>query len=277
VVECPCCGKGKCGAAGEESETPAAPAKSKKHVTVLVLPLPPPLPLPGPLPVPAPPVGFWTPPVAPPAPIYRIEPAPPPAITVVPPGPVTVYAEPVPPPPAAPAYPAPFQPAARIVPPAPAAAPVTATSPVWRTEAHGTSLSVATEDGSDCLQIHTGGSTSLVCEHSTLKVAGQKAFKATVVGKQVALSNGVVTVRADRVAVGAGNRIILDGNACLEHRPGEARSPEVAKARHIILTLLPQDQFEFTAEGTSALNAPHTAPLTMEAEQLFNFWTGFTR
>jgi hypothetical protein len=263
---CFCCGQGKCCCgANEAKETPDTPAKRKKNVTFLVLPM---LPPPGAFPMPAPPVCFGEP-VPPPAPIYRGEPVPP-AVAVAPAAPAYVC----PPPGDAPSPGGPFQPAARIVAPAPPAPPACCAGQPCRGEGHGCTLRVITEDGVDSLEIHSGD-VRMVCDHLVLKIAGQKPLKATVAGKQVAISGPGLTARADTISVGRREDCIsLGGNVRLEHRPAGQKPCEVISAGQVVLNLADGQLMILSAGSLTTTTKP---ALAEEAEQLFNFWTGFYR
>jgi hypothetical protein len=274
AADCSCCGKGKCCCAASEQDTPNTPAKGKKNVTVIVLPLPPPLP--GGFPMPAPPVCFTEP--LPAAPFYRGGPVPPPAIAVAPPAPAPAYVCPGPgplPPPEACYQGGPFQPTGFIAPPAPPAPPVCCVPQPSRTEGHGCSLHVVTEDGVDSLEIHSGNDARMVCDHLTLKVAGHKSVKAAVADKQVVISSPVLKAKADRISVGAAeDRIILDGHVQMEYRLSGAEERCVVNASHVVLNLA-HDQFEIMAAG--ALRTQTKAALPAAAQDVFDFWTGFCR
>ena len=252
---CPCCAKGGCGGDKDGGEKKAA-VKGKKAIAVFVLP---------PLSPPMPPIHYPFGPVFVGGPV----PLPPPVPAYMPPPP---YAVPPPPPPedVPVAGPEPLPPPTLCRP----ALPVTACGlprPA-RAEPCCCSLRVATEDGGDCLEIGGAGEAHMTCDHLTLKVAGQRALKATALGKQVCITSPSLRAKADSISLSNGeDRLILEGHVRLEYHLDADEHGEVAAGRVVID--LADGQLEVKPTAPAPGPAHTLAPSALK--QLLNCWSSY--
>ena len=158
--------------------------------------------------------------------------------------------------------------------------------------AHDWRVCVVQEDGKSCLGMQAGPrqGASATFESMTLKVGG--GVKLSVVGKQVRVSGKCVNATADSVSWGPDHGdIVLAGSVKVKYEC-DAHKAEIT-AQQVVVGVL---DGHIEVVGTGNLNTPKTSPvstgsptptaprscpacpaLSGEAQQLFNFWTSFTR
>ena len=111
-------------------------------------------------------------------------------------------------------------------------------------------------NGGDCLEVCGGGEARLTCDHLTLKVAGQRALKATAAGKQVSISSPSLKAKADSISLANGeDRLILEGHVRLEYRLDSDEHGEVTAGRVVIN--LAEGQLEI--KPSAGPTPPHAA------------------
>jgi hypothetical protein len=182
------------------------------------------------------------------------------------------YAPPAPLPPPCARTPEPFRPGVQAVTPAapPVPAMPCAMSQSARTEPHGCSVRVVSEDGTDHLRVE-GNDIRMTCDQLALQVQGHKSVKLAIAGKQVAISSTGMQARADRIAMhGADDRLVLEGHARLQYCHGDAGHGEVT-AERIVLNLS-TGQLEISSAGS--MNQHTQAPAPPSLQETFSVWMG---